>query len=211
MNRKTLTISIGTILLLLLSYTSACSEDKSYVSGHVGVSAPDNSATVFDSGARADFEFDDDFALAAAYGKRFGRNLRLELEFSHQENDFSRADTVAMGRTHKYGETESAVLLANIYYDFSNATSFTPFINAGLGYAKIDVSDIILPGTNLRLEGDHDYVPAYQFGAGIGYTIDEDFMVDLKYRYLKTSDPDFGSAETEFASHNYYLGLRFAF
>lgn len=209
MNKKVLAGLICSVLLL--SCTAAHGGEKPYLSGHLGFAAPDDSETEFDSGPKADFELDEDFALTAALGKRFNKNYRFEIELSNQKNDIDRANIPGTGEVDINGDVESLALMANIYYDFINKTSFTPFLSAGVGYAKIDLSDITLPGTGIYLENDDDYVLAYQFGGGLGYDINKHITLDLKYRYFSTADPEFGIAESEFVSHNYYLGIRFTF
>jgi outer membrane autotransporter protein len=115
----------------------------------------------------------------------------------------------ACGSGDASGDVTSLSFLANVYYDFVNSTPFTPYLTAGAGVAWLDVNDLAVAG--MRVGDSDDTVFAYQFGAGVGYAINKNLTVDLKYRYFATEDPKFDGIDAEFANHNVYLGLRYNF
>lgn len=152
-------------------------------------------------------EFDLGWAASGAVGYGFGNNFRLEGEIGYQQSDGD--NQTFMGITHDTSSAEINMwsFLANAYYDFTNSSPFTPYVSAGLGLAKIEVSNA----------EDDDGVPVAQFGAGVGYAVSKQVTLDLKYRYIiSLSDPEFEfsspslsyTAEAEVASHNVLLGVR---
>ena len=92
-----------------------------------------------------------------------------------------------------------------------NNSAFTPYLSAGLGFAKVEVNDLNVPGSGLPNSNDDDTVFAYQVGVGVGYAVNEKVTIDAKYRYFATSDHEFDTREAEFASHNFFFGVRVNF
>lgn len=141
--------------------------------------------------------------------------LRLEGEVFYQGDDAD--ESTAFGVVGEArGERSSYGGLVNVYIDFENATKFTPFLGAGLGAAKVDVSDVT---DNFKSSGD--VVFAWQVGAGVAMKLTESVSVDLKYRYYGTSDisdtvsdsfdsGDFLTQDIENGMHNILLGVRVA-
>ena len=165
-------------------------------------------------GDRIKVHYDSGTALAAGVGYSLG-SARAELELSYQKNDFDKL-TLNGAQRPLNGDIKTTALLLNGYYDFRNHTPFTPFLSAGLGFARVDLSDRRLPATAVlpafTARGGHDTVFAYQLGGGVGYAVTQNITVDLTYRYFATRDAQFTPTEKiENASHNIYLGIRFGF
>lgn len=94
-------------------------------------------------------------------------------------------------------------LMANIYYDFKTYCKWTPYLGAGLGFARIkstssQANDSLLiidesagTGGFLATTENSPYITssvlAWQFKAGIGYEFDEHFSVLGQYRLFGTS------------------------
>ena len=136
--------------------------------------------------------------------------FRIEGEIGYQENDID--DTSGLGVTlDSTGDVTGTSFLLNGYYDFNTATSFTPYITAGIGYAEVEVNDYNIPGSGALNYSDDDSVFAFQVGAGVGYAINTALTLDVKYRYFATEDPEFGTSEAEISSHQIMLGLRYRF
>ena len=103
-------------------------------------------------------------------------------------------------------------MVLNGYYDFTNSSNFTPYVSAGLGFSKIEANDYNIIGSGEPDLNDDDTVFAYQVGAGVGYAVNAQFTIDVKYRYFAAEDAKlFETAEVEIASHDLLLGLRFNF
>jgi opacity protein-like surface antigen len=147
--------------------------------------------------------------LAAAVGYGMGQ-VRVEGEISYQKSDFDKI-SVPGASADATGDMSSIAFLINGYFDFVNSTAFTPYISVGVGYAQIDLNDFNYPGSGEPDYNSDDSVFAYQFGVGAGYAVTEKVIIDLKYRYFATDDPEFDGIEAEASSHNVILGVRFYF
>ena len=134
--------------------------------------------------------------------------VMIEVELAYQKNDADEVNLYGVGLS-AGGETSCLAVLLNGYYDFTNNSGFTPFVSAGIGYAKVEVDDFSVLGT--LIGSADDKVFAYQIGAGVGFAVSEEVTLDFKYRFFGTADADLGATETEFASHNFYVGLRLSF
>jgi len=96
--------------------------------------------------------------------------------------------------------------MANGYLDIeSEDSTVTPYLTAGAGIANVSFND--------GITSEDDTVFAYQLGAGIGFEVSADTVVDVGYRYFATSDVDPGGYGVDYsmASHNAVVGVRFAF
>ena len=190
-----------------------------YVSGHLGVAMPSDSK-VTDStapGVSMNLDFDAGLALGLAVGYRLG-STRLEGEIAYQKNDVDDVTVSVAGvgsaSLNSAGvpfsaDVKTTSFLLNGYYDFLNDSAFTPYLTAGLGFAKVKAS-ISLPSVPWTTS-DSDTVFAYQIGAGLENALSQTVALDARYRYFATSDPSFGTNEAETGSHNLMLGMRFSF
>ena len=87
-------------------------------------------------------------------------------------------------------------LMLNAYYDFRNSSAFTPWISAGLGYARVHhktsyiYTDNSPAGSEVYSASASKYEnnPAWSPGAGVKYDVTQDFSLDLSYRYLDAGD-----------------------
>jgi outer membrane autotransporter protein len=111
-------------------------------------------------------------------------------------------------------------VFANFYYDFKTSTAFTPYIGAGLGVAWINqkVASTLTGWTPSANDGNYDTTNfAWNVGAGVGYSLTSNIVVDLGYRY--TSFGDSKSADNgrisyrakDLNAHEALLGLRYQF
>lgn len=201
---KNLVVFSGCALAFLLS-SPAYSADATvgtYVSCNLGLAMPsDSDGSVEGNPVPFHTSYDTGWALGAAIGYDFG-NTRLEGEVAYQKADEDKAGYVT-AQQDSTSDKSARSFLVNGYYDFTNSSAFTPYLSAGLGYAKIKWSG---EGESLS-----DTVFAYQVGAGVGYALSKNVTLDVKYRYFATSDPKFDVTEMEFASHNLLFGVRVNF
>ena len=208
--RKSVLILASSTLIFFVS-TMAYSAEDPYVNLSLGFVMPNDSDVDFDSGDTVTFEFDDGFSFSGSIGGRIEKGIRAEAEFSYLKSDLDKASISGLGSTPVDGDVSSISLLANGYFDFINDGPIAPFISAGIGIASVEVSDITIPGSSYYLEGDDDIVFAYQISAGVGLSLSKQAILDIKYRYFATSDPDFEIASAEFSSNNIYIGIRLLF
>lgn len=141
-------------------------------------------------------------AIAAGYDFWFSHMIpiRAELELALRGNSET-SDSGPWGSSKL--TTNSTTLLANVYYDFHNSTAFTPYVGAGIGlafnYLGVDVHDY---ATNMGYSCDDRSTNfAWQVGAGVAYSFNENMAIDAGYRYL-----DLGYTETK--TRGYNVGIR---
>lgn len=199
-------------VILISIPTFTYSAEGFYMSGNIGMAAPSD-PDVVDSdmpGVSFVFDLDKGWAAGLAGGYGFSNNIRLEGEIIHQKNQFKNI-TYGNVSVPLNGDVTNTGLLLNAYYDLINSSNFIGFLSAGVGYDKIKYKDMSIPGLAIPPISDDDTIFIYHIGGGIGYVISSKVTIDFKYRYLIGSDPEFGTTEAEFISHNFYVGLRYNF
>lgn len=209
--KKAFSVAVGLFMLLMLPVVSFSAAPGPYVSGQFGMAFLTNS-DISVPPVTGTIESDPGFATGFAGGYNFGM-FRMEGEIGYQVNDIDKTSLcvggICVSGLSSSGDVKALSFLVNGYFDFVNKTAFTPYITAGIGAARLEVNDFEVLG--IRMGDSNDTVFAYQVGAGIAYTVNKNFTIDLKYRYFATADPKFDDIEAEFASHNVYLGLRVNF
>ncbi len=207
-NRFLRIIGLSCVIVLLFSAIAFSAEvvRGPYVSGQMGMSILRNS-DLTDGISVVTLEFSKGWALGAAAGYNFGM-FRAEGEIGYQKNSIDKV-SVGSASASASGDATSTSFLVNGYFDFVNSSSFTPYVSAGIGMAKIKANDFSIAG--IAIGSEDDTVFAYQVGAGVGYSINKNMIIDLKYRYFATKDPEFGSIKANIGSHNIYLGFRYNF
>ncbi len=112
------------------------------------------------------------------------------------------------------GRTSAWSYMGNLYYDFRNASRWTPYMGAGAGGADVKLSKT----SGLGNTSDHDNVFAYQFMAGLSYAPQSIPLTEwnLGYRYFATQNPEFATATgpiklTDYNAHNVEVGAKFRF
>ena len=89
-------------------------------------------------------------------------------------------------------------LMANAYYDFNNASEFTPYVMAGVGVnrgsleAKVSGYEAGTAGTALKaasetIKSKNLTSFAYQVGVGVGYEVVKDITLDVGYKMSGTT------------------------
>jgi opacity protein-like surface antigen len=101
--------------------------------------------------------------------------------------------------TNEYTATlKSWTSLANAYWDMFCWKGITPFVGAGIGYAKNwvgDYQDINVPNKGVAFGKTTDEGGlAWALHAGLAYDVTPNFTVELAYRYLNLGDADAGKA-----------------
>jgi len=119
-------------------------------------------------------------------------------------------------------------LFANFYYDIKTGTAFTPYVGAGLGVAWIDqkvsglMPSTVAGGSSWAATDDKSTTTtnfAWNVGAGVGYSMTDNIIVDLGYRYTDFGDgKKFSNAAgtlnfqvKDITAHEALVGLRYQF
>jgi opacity protein-like surface antigen len=176
-----------------------------YFSGNVGAVILTDS-TLSDNLGAFNIEFSDGFGVNGALGYEVGMS-RFEVEIGYRSNDVNRfSDYWAR---YDSGDMTSTSIMFNGYLDFKNLSRMTPFLGAGLGVAFVGAEDV---GVDGYWFGDaDDTVFAYQFIGGLGYALAPNTCFDISYRYFATSDIDLDGFDADYESHNFMIGVRYAF
>lgn len=181
-------------------------EDKSYYSGFVGaVKASDSDVDLpHDSYGSVNLEYDLGFMFGGAIGTELG-NSRLEGEIAYQKSDLGDATVSGGSGTDQDGNLSLSTLVFNYYYDFLKGRSFSPFVTGGIGLGSLQF--------NNNGHEDSDAVSLYQVGAGVSFSIKENLVMDVRYRYLVTSDAELfhGDMKIDYTAHALLVGIKVRF
>jgi opacity protein-like surface antigen len=120
--------------------------------------------------------------------RKHGVSLRTEFEYLNRSNfgymsnpAFTNSGT-PISLSSKIG---SQTLFANVFYDFHNATLFTPFVGGGIGVA-INKSTTTLNFIGSPVFDTFETIDtrfAWNIGAGVAVPITEILLLELSYRY----------------------------
>jgi opacity protein-like surface antigen len=182
-------------------------DNSVYLSGNIGLgmamdsdidNMPENAGT-------AKMTLDAGFLGTAAVGYDFAGPFRAEAEYGWQKNDL---DTLSysnrIGNINQ-GDLKTQSMMVNGYYDVDTGSPWSPFVGAGIGWAKVDLNTPALPF------GDNDDVFAYQFMAGVAYNVSANLAIDAQYRFFGTQDATIQDADFSMNSNDLMLGLRYSF
>jgi opacity protein-like surface antigen len=154
-------------------------------------------------------EHESGWAFAGGIGYIIGPKLRSELELGYRSNDVERLTVPAFGVPAGAATGDVSVFsgMVSAYYDIVTWGPITPYLGAGVGFGSIDL-DITSAGVNSTRS---DTAFAYQGMAGIRYAVTSSLDLKLGYRYFALLDPQLGSTEYEYATHNVEFGAAFKF
>ena len=156
-------------------------------------------------------DLDNGWLATAAIGRDNGK-VRFEIEALYSDNDV--ADVVLTDGTDTLTvdgvSVSQAAVFANILIDFDNASNWTPYVGAGLGYGA----------TRFTTDEDDevDSGLAWQVKAGASYQTASNVTWDVGYRYVNMADFEFsdfdgftGSLSAEGSVHAVTVAVRFSF
>lgn len=157
--------------------------------------------------SRTSFKNGESYGLSFGYG--YANGIRPEISLDYRSNDVrsqflstgygAGIDGSTLGTSALSGGTTAVSVMANLYFDFDNATRFLPHMLLGLGLARIKTDIQSADGlADNDIKGD-DRVFSYQAGLGLGYKVSPNTLVSLDYRFFKTRNPSYpNSARPEF-------------
>lgn len=185
--------------------------------------------------AELDSEKDSSFGGAFAIGYDFQPNLgapiRAEIEYamrSESEGDYSDAFYFDEALVKQSGSMKFNVqsVFLNVYFDIETGTPFTPYVGGGLGVAIIDTDGKYkesVDGETLLDESASNSETnfAFNLAAGVGYDVNDNFTLDLGYRYADFGEGETGNllsdddisltGEARIVAHEVLFGLRYGF
>lgn len=162
-------------------------------------------------------DLDDGYAISFAFGRRHSHRLRSEIELAVRENDLSiNSPTGALENLFQSAIVDGTVanrqedsvraysVMKNFIFERDNASRFTPYVGAGLGWSYLDVE---APSAGID-EGIGAF--SYQGIGGVATRLNKatDFIVE--YRFLSTSNVDLETADQSvvYRTHNLFMGLK---
>lgn len=116
----------------------------------------------------------------AAYGIAMpfdSGELRTELEYGYNGKVKFTEDA---DEDHVDVTIKSQSLMANIYYDFFTGTNLTPYVGAGIGYARLKNNLDDSDGTSFAKSNNNF---AWNVGVGFNYALTENLDIDVSYRF----------------------------
>lgn len=196
--------------IVALSAGAAMAADT-YVGIGAGATFPVQSTITDNTGVSGKLDYKTGFGVSLVTGVEFADGIRLEAELNYKNTDMDKVTVGGLGSGKVNCNAYTLGALANAYFDFKNSTPVTPYLTGGLGFANIHVGEATnFAGTKVW-NSDDDMVFAYQLGAGVGFNVTKQVVLDLGYRYYATSDPQFELIKGDFATHNANLGIRYKF
>jgi opacity protein-like surface antigen len=191
------------LTLSLVAGVSSVAWSELYYSGSMGSSVMDD-AFIDDGVDTGEFSFEDGFVATGAIGQSFGDVFRAELEGGYRTNSFDEMRIDGDGVYAINADMRALSLMSNVYIHLFPHNFISPFIGVGVGVANIE-ADID------RYGRADDTVFAYQVASGCSIAMSRSLSFDIQYRYFATEDPDLNGVETEYATHDLFVGLRFSF
>ena len=220
-----------------------------YLTGKLGTSVMQLTSPKYSQFDRADASNNEYYTGGSSNSAVFGGGLaigydllelthhpvRLELDLVARggiSSDYNlfKIDTAAESSTDDATNKVSLnTVMLNVYYDFINQSAFTPYISGGIGYASIKHKTTVTNIWNEKVSGYSEVnksdfskttnTIAWSLGVGVNYTINDDFVVDLGYRYLDAglSDSTYRDGDTTDVSkvkvktNDVMLGLTYRF
>ncbi len=182
-----------------------------YAAGQIGGSVQTDSDASL-SGVTNLVEYKGGWGLSGSGGYAWGNGFRTEGELSYRRSSVDKVKGTGAGTAD--GGLHNVALMANLFYDFDTGTRFAPYVGFGIGGAVVSPDD--LKTINGATFDDERIAFAYQGIAGLAVAMDENWSLTADYRYFATPDVKSGTngsarGEIENASHNFMLGVRYAF
>ncbi len=213
-------LALTTAVLVSLLSSGASAKDAfspgPYIQLDAGLAIVGDSDVSF-GGVSGEVKFDPGFAVGGAVGYRFEEWLRVEVNLSYRQADIDKL--TALGYTLRgAGDASAFATLANLYIDFKPRSPVTPYVGAGIGVANIDVDSN--SSANVLIVNDDSTEFAWNVMAGAAWSVTDDVVLSLGYRYLGTTDAklDFtvvgvgtGTMDAEFGVHEVMFGARYNF
>jgi OOP family OmpA-OmpF porin len=227
---KRIGVTLLAAILALPFAAEAADQGYFFVGGGVDFPGEEVDAPVYfsDFGVRTDTKAG--LLVYFGGGYRMLENLRLEGQVGYRSSKIDDVkltymNAVGIGLDGGSGDITSLSFMANAWYDFYHQGRWSPYFGGGVGAAQVSLKDFsigtrpVVPGastTQRLLADDEDWQLAYQAGAGMGFELDENLVVDLAYRYFATLKPKFSDAggnelEADYSHHSVQLAVAYKF
>ncbi len=190
-------------VLCLGGWPPAAQAQGSYIAGRAGINLLNDA----DLERGMEIGFNMGATVGGALGYRLSHALRIEGEISWRRNALDQLKGRRVAVEFDKGNLAALNFLANLFYDFDNASALTPYVGAGVGLSRITLNDPRIG--NVLFEEEEDVVFASQIGVGANFELTERVGLTLGYRFFQTSDPEFEGTAIEYQSHGLMAGLQY--
>lgn len=212
MKQMLLTLSIILSLILLSENQALASCDGPYLAIRGGVANHTLGDKDENDATDKKLEIDDNSKMfSGALGYRY-KHFRIEAEYVYREDAEDSTTTAAelplggYSITRRTSEFSSKSYMANVYWDFSPYTMFTPYLSAGLGITSLEYTFKMNDSYSKPIKYDEDNF-TWSVGGGLSAQVTTRFNIDLGYRYYDMGELDSGAIH----NHEVYGGLRYTF
>lgn len=144
--------------------------------------------------------------LAAGY--RFNRNFAADLDYAYRSNDIDKIEGTGGATIADGGDLASVAIMANGYYYFDFAESWSPYIGLGLGFLQEIDSDVQLTGVDSQKDLE-DQVFAWQAMIGAEVPIDQNWRFYGEGRFMSAPSPDLSNSNGSYSVDYNNLSLIF--
>lgn len=238
--RKGLVAAASAFCILTLSSYAMAGEF--YVSGQVGASIQANDSEPYGNNIAVDSDFPGSFESETGVvgglglGYMFSEQFRVEGRIAYRTADIDDTNIGTGARAgQEYildGSIDTTTFTVEALYDFTNSTSFTPYVKAGAGIAYNEYS-ARLGGAGIAAfdayDGNADgYYDNYadgdsteltwNVGTGLSYAITEKLSLYTEYQYSYFGDVSTGQDAftdgfeiEDISSHEVSIGMRLSF
>ena len=147
--------------------------------------------------------------MSGAIGYRYGF-IRLEAEYIYRDDvddDYTFKNIIGDGPSF-HSTLESDSFMANAYLDFMPNYWISPYIQGGIGWSRLDLSnqDMTSDPRSAKLTYSSDNF-TWSVGGGISLRLNKCVNLDAGYRYMDMGDIN----EANINAHEVYGGLRYTF
>lgn len=165
-----------------------------------------------------ELDTEDGGTFGAALGRRNGRNLRSELEFTYRQNDITGFTNNNSLFTPLEGDIDAFSGMANAYWEFIDVPTrfLKPYIGTGIGFVIFD-ADVQTPGgpSIIPTGAANETSFAFQYMAGVNYKAYRNVDLYAEYRFFEAETfrveaSDF-TGNYDFKSDNVLFGFRWKF
>ncbi|WP_181703108.1 outer membrane protein [Chthonobacter albigriseus] len=170
-------------------------------------------------------DLDDTYSVGAGVGYKFNEWFRTDVSIDYEgpANFYGRSPCAGGGCAPTFTEEEFEIsvwsALASIYTDLGTYNGFTPYLGAGIGASMIRTSSATSDGV-ATYSGDTNWNFAWALMAGTSYAFNDNWSMDVGYRYLNLGDaksglvgttPDTFVSVEDIQAHEIRVGMRYTF
>lgn len=158
--------------------------------------------------------FDNSYEIAGAVGYRVNKNWRAELEYAYRYSDIVGLN----GAEDTRGESSVKTYGLHVFYDFRDGHKFRPFLGAGAGVLRREVT---FEGTadndpNFAVFADDAYTDTYANAfAGSSYELTKNLRLAAGFEYVTGRDRNIRANYRDLPgihrSYNLFVGGRWFF